>query len=232
MIISHKYRFIFIKTVKTAGTSIEVYLSGHCGEEDIFTQIVPAEERHRPRNHTGLFNPFPEIREAARKGDGFLAEGVNTLKNLYRRKRYFPHIAAWKARCRTESSIWNNYYKFCVERNPWDKTLSHYHMLKHRGAEMSLDEYLYNGEYCLNYPKYMDEDGLILDHVIRYENLYQELGEIFARLGIPYSGSLDVRAKGDYRQDRAHYRDVLTERQRDRIADIYQREIELHGFEY
>lgn len=31
MIVSHRYRYIFIKTKKTAGTSIEIALSRHCG---------------------------------------------------------------------------------------------------------------------------------------------------------------------------------------------------------
>jgi hypothetical protein len=31
MIVSHRYRYIFIKTKKTTGTSIEIALSRHCG---------------------------------------------------------------------------------------------------------------------------------------------------------------------------------------------------------
>ena len=41
MIISHARSFIFIKTRKTAGTSVEVYLSQHCGPEDVITPIQP-----------------------------------------------------------------------------------------------------------------------------------------------------------------------------------------------
>ena len=233
MIISHKYRFIFVKTVKTAGTSIEVYLSPLCGDDDIFTLIVPPVEGHEPRNHAGLFNPLPEFVGSFWQGKGPLIEGVNTFKNLLRRKRYFPHMAAWKARCRTDQRIWNGYYKFCVERNPWDKTLSHFHMLKQRmGTDMTLDDYLANGTYCLNYPLYADKQGLCVDRVLRYERLNDELGEVFSQLGIPYSGSLDVNAKAGYRQDRTPYRDVLTQSQQDVIASIYRREIDMHGFEY
>src|SRR4030095_6484076 len=63
MILSHKHRFIFIKTAKTAGTSIEVFLSKHCGPDDVVTPVAPAVEGHQPRNYQGLINPFPEILE-------------------------------------------------------------------------------------------------------------------------------------------------------------------------
>ncbi len=34
MIVSHKYEFVFIKTKKTAGASVEIALSKFCGVED------------------------------------------------------------------------------------------------------------------------------------------------------------------------------------------------------
>ena len=34
MIASHAHRFVFVKTRKTAGTSLEIALSRHCGPSD------------------------------------------------------------------------------------------------------------------------------------------------------------------------------------------------------
>ena len=44
MIISHEHKFIFLKTRKTAGTSIELALSQLCGPNDIITPISPNDE--------------------------------------------------------------------------------------------------------------------------------------------------------------------------------------------
>ena len=202
MIISHKYKFIFIKTLKTAGTSIEMYLSPLCSNDDVVTPIGSDPEGHNPRNHDELF---------------------------------FSHIQAKDARLLLSRQIWDNYYKFCVERNPWDKTLSHFFWKKHKkDKDLSLDDYFRQGLYCENWPKYCDwgTRESIVDRIIHYDNLNDELGEVFQRLGVPYEGSLTIRAKSGVRADDRHYREIFTEAQKQKVAEIYNKEINMHGYQY
>ena len=39
MLISHKYKFIFIKTMKTAGSSVEIELGKIMGDDDVVTPL-------------------------------------------------------------------------------------------------------------------------------------------------------------------------------------------------
>jgi len=240
MIISHKYRFIFVKTAKTAGTSLEVFLGKHCGEDDIITPTYPLVEGHRPRNYERSFWPFPELFSFNYPRDNsifcerrFLTP-VRTFKDCYKRRRYHEHIPARVLKQRVDPEIWKNYHKFSFERNPWEKTLSHYHMQsKVRGGTMTLDEYLDRGDYCLNYPFYTDQNGdMMVDQIIKYENMNEDFGALCLRLGIPWEGSLGVNAKGDYRSDRRPYTEVLTTEQADRITKIFHREIAMHGYRF
>lgn len=123
MIISHRHRFIFVKTAKTAGSSVEVFLSSICADEDVVTPLNPPEEGHQPRNHSGLFNPWRELLSGNRKTRRI------TLRDWRNQARYWSHLPARLAVCRLGKERWCSYFKFSVERNPWDKTLSHYHMV-------------------------------------------------------------------------------------------------------
>lgn len=200
MIVSHKYRFIFVKTFKTAGTSIEVYLSQFCGPDDILTPIVPHVEPHRARNDEGFFN----------------------------------HMPGCEIRDRLGSPVWNDYFKFCVERNPWDKVLSYYHMMNHRqGGTLTLDDFLQGSDFPINYPKYTepsDPTRVMVDRILGYETLNDGLSEVFGQLGIPFEGTLGIRAKSEYRTDRRPWQEALTGNQATRIAELFARECQLHGY--
>lgn len=44
MIVSKKHKFVFLKTPKTGGSSLEFYLSQFCDKNDIITPLLPREE--------------------------------------------------------------------------------------------------------------------------------------------------------------------------------------------
>ncbi len=202
MVISHRYRFIFVKTAKTAGTSIEVFLSGVCGEQDVLTPIEPPVPPHRARN--------------------------------YEEQGFFNHMSAARIRERVDPSVWDGYLKFCVERNPWDKTLSHYHMERFRSeGELTLEEYFARGMAISSFGLYTDGRGeLLVDRVLRYEDLNVDLADVFGALGVPFTGDIGLLAKSEYRTDRRHYREVLTDEQRDIVAEKAAREIGLFDYRY
>lgn len=232
MIISHKYKFIFIKTRKTAGSSIQIYLSEQCGESDIVSTIDRPERPYRPRNYRGFYNPLPELME--RKSAGGV---MKTLGRFFTLKKFQSHIKAREVRERVPKDIWEGYYKFTVDRNPWDKVLSHYHFARQRydryADDISFDEYLRTADLPYNYRKYTDHQGnIMVDRVVRYENLNEELGEVFDKLGVPFEGSLGAQEKSHYRKDRRPYQEVYTQEQKSLVAELFSREIELLGYEF
>lgn len=202
MIISHKYKFIFIKTTKTAGTSIEVFLSTHCGPLDIVTPIIPHVAPHVAQNADGYYNHIPG--------------------HVIREKVLPQH--------------WDSYFKFCVERNPWDKTISHFHMTKSRDDPgLSFERYLSKMRFPVDYPKYTEPSNpshVIVDKVLRYEDLLEDLSAVFKHIGIPFAGSLGVNAKSEYRTDRRHYKDVYTPEQAALVGQQFKQELLLHGYTF
>lgn len=228
MIISHKYRFIFVKTVKTAGTSIETYLSPLCGEEDVVTPIFPAEKAHQPRNYKQRWNCYSELADRSARAK------VKLVADWIKARPYRNHSTAMEIKARSAPEIWRDYTTFCVERNPWDKTISHYYMCKSRSnPPKDFEEYIARGRFCLNYPNYCDEHGNVLvDKVLRFENLETELASLFTKLNIPFEKGLNVNAKGSIRKDKRGYRELYTRERRELIGNVFAKEIALFGYEF
>lgn len=223
MIISHKYKFIFIKTRKTAGTSIEVFLSQFCGEKDIVTPIIPHVEPHVARNYKGYYNIFDDGKLSLKQ----------IYSKLYERNKFYNHIPARLVKKRIGKRVWNDYFKFCVDRNPWDKTLSQYHNMNHtKGGNLSFEEYINNRRFPYNFPHYTEDNIVIVDQILKYETLMDDLSIIFTRLGIPFSGTLGVNAKSEYRTDRTPYQQVYSKEQKEIIEEFFKEEIKLLNYSF
>jgi len=235
MILSHKYKFIFIKTFKTAGTSIEIFLSQHCADVDIVTPINPHVEPHIARNYKGFSNPLSEL--LFFKGRNIRVQEKffrSVLKHFLKRQKFYNHIPANLLIQRIPKRTWNEYYKFCVVRNPWDLSLSHYHASSQRsGKDITFDEYIRIGDFRLNYHWYTSGSGdLLLDEVVKYESLLDGLDKVFHKIGVPFKGTLDIRAKSTYRREKTPYQDVYSDQQRKVIEKAFAKEITMHGYSF
>lgn len=230
MIISHKHKFIFLKTTKTAGTSIEIALSKFCGGEDIITPITSADERIR--SHLGYRGPQNYLPLSSDCGSG----DTVTTQGLRREEcRFFNHSGAKKVRRCIGESAWNNYHKFCFERNPWDRFMSFYYWRCRSEPRPTISAFL-DSKKMLRLKKlgiglYTINGAIAVDQVCRYEDLTEELERIQFRLGLPEKLDLP-RAKSAFRTDRRNYRDILNEDQAAKIRDLFSEEIRLFQYEF
>ena len=177
MIISHDHKFIFIKTRKTAGTSIEIALSKFCGEKDIITPMLPEDEQIRSRlGYRGAQNySIPFYKLIRRCFFYYWIYFIRRGKCL----SFYNHIPAFKIRKILNPYKWDSYYKFCFERNPWDKVISWYYWYYYERKVDPLppiSEFINLGKSDLvsNFSLYTIDDKIVVDKVCLYENLEQE----------------------------------------------------------
>jgi hypothetical protein len=230
MIISHKYRYIFLKTTKTAGTSIEIALAKFSGPEDIITPISPEDEKIRKKlGYQGPMNYSTPLR-----GYGIKDFALFLLKG--RRKRWFyNHITAKEVRARVGLQIWDGYFKFCVERNPWDRVVSLYYWQNRTEPRQPFSAFVQSDAPLSlkrkGFDLYTIDGRVAVDKICRYENLSEELEAIRTRLGIPEKLDLP-HAKSRFRKEKESYRDIYGEKEKEKIAELFSDEIKLFGYEF
>lgn len=210
MIVSHKYRFIFLRTEKTASTSLMTALHSLLDENDLRANMRrPAWAKFSPIHHGALKRHFPQW------------FGLHT------------HATARQVRDAVGRKIFHSYYKFAVERNPWDRQVSlyaHREWKKGRAAdrfEQDMRSRFYrNTEYVRlnNWSIYAIGQDIVADRVIRYERLAEEIGELVTMLGIP--NPVDMPRLREYTTERPHYSTYYSDYTRDLIAGWYAKEIE------
>lgn len=230
MIISHRHKFVFLKTSKTAGTSIEIALSKFCGSNDVITPIsLEDEEIRRKLGYRGPQNYLLPLRK-------YNIIDIGTL--ILRGKKnhmFFNHITAGQAKAHLDQKIWDSYFKFCFERNPWDKVISLYFWRYRSRRRPSITKFVESETPMIlkrrGFEIYTIEGQVAVDKIFRYENLAEELETIRKQLGIPEQILLP-HAKSQFRKEKQSYRDYFGEQEQARVADLFGEEINLMGYEF
>ena len=251
VIISHKHKFIYIKTRKTASTSLQVLLAEYCGKEDIITPIRDHTTKEgilyneRSKNYKGIisylyliknrvriFSNKKNLRNFFKIIKNFLVNGnfVHILKGFLGKFR--SHMSAEKVKMKVGNTIWNEYFKFTFERNPWDKLVSFYSHLKpgipFEGWIKTVK--LSPNKQPINYPLYSIENKIALNFIGTYENLRRDLEYIFTKLALPIKELPKERA--NYRKDKENYRKYYDKLTKKLVEQNYSKEIKLFGYTF
>ncbi|MFN4141995.1 sulfotransferase family 2 domain-containing protein [Aestuariivirga sp.] len=232
MIVSHKNRFIFLKTRKTAGTSIEISLRPYCGPDDIITRIteddgdgiVPG-----PQNYLFPRADWPQAM-AARWDKGWRPGAKREdLKGI----GYFGHVTASELRPRVGAAVFDSYFKFSIERNPWDREVSMYFFkFKNEAKKPTFAEYIAGAKDIGNWDIYSIAGEVVTQAIIRYDRLADDLAKVTSDIGLPPVQVLS-QAKSGFRPAAARdYRAMYDSRSRDLVSRLYAREIEHFGWQF
>ena len=168
MIVSHEHKFIFLKTKKTAGTSIELALTKLCGPEDVITPLTEIDEAKR---------------EGGRCAQNWRLHGWWGSKRPLFKRRWFKftaadygfynHMPAAEARELIDDKVWRSYFKFAFDRNPWDRQVSFYHhRYRNEKAQPTFASFMHEDARARidNYDIYSIDGDVAVDFVGRYES--------------------------------------------------------------
>jgi hypothetical protein len=213
VIVSHKYKFIFIKTHKVAGTSVEFALDRFAGEDGIVTPFaVKIDEKERSQS------------------------GLSGARNYEKDgKQFRAHTPAEEAREILGASLFDSYFKFSIERNSYDKAVSMYSWMNRdpkRPLNASFEEFAAGDGLrpAADFDRYCIDGKPTMDFMVLYHDLQKGLDEVAQRLGLPERVDVSaIRRKSGYRSSpdyRAHY----SPRARDLVETQFAREIAHFNF--
>jgi len=129
-----------------------------------------------------------------------------------------------------------NYFKFTIVRNPWDRLVSNYFFRKRRGKSTSISfkDWVVKNKFDGCNAKHTqlswisDETGeLIIDFIGRFENLQEDFNIICERIGVPHQ-QLAHKNKSKHK----HYTEYYDEETKQIVAEKYAKDIEYFGYKF
>lgn len=205
MIISHKHKFIFLKTKKTASTSIEIALSKVCDRHDIITPLYYSDDIVRRK-----FHGMPPQNFTQGMKNHTTAEDLIKLINI---------------------KTWDEYTKVTCVRNTYDMMISKYYWEKQE--EKNFDEWYssYKKSATCNWEIYTINNRPAMNFYIRYENIVEDCSKLSEVLGLEQDlGKLITRIKTKHKHRETQWPEISRESLL-KIARDAKQEIEYFNYE-
>lgn len=222
MIICHSRKFIFVKTKKTAGTTVEIALSRACVEGDIVTDLAERREerfKDEPANALARKRHIFSIDKGAKRQQFTFSEHSNISH---------PFMMFGQAV--------RDYKIITVERNPWEKVISQFFYLKKSrlddAAEFS--RFVENGEFVTDFVLYGVRGVPLYDYCIRQEHLQDDLEIVRNALSLPECVSVGgISTKTTERpKEQTRRKDMYNETSRNLVAAAFLPEIVSTGYSF
>ena len=236
MLISHKKRFIFTKTVKTAGTSVESYFEPYCMPDGEWQELHAREEYI---SATGI---------------------IGYRGNNARSSTWYNHMPAKEIFDLIGQDTWDRYYKFTVVRNPFDKLISGFFMYEKRKQNYSIIQkakalsrqildlgnpidrvqgktaverfrcWIQKGGEIPDRDKYLIDGQECIDYYIRFEELNEGVKHVCNCLGISFEPARIPQMKKGIRDNKVNIQDFYDNKTRQIVEKKYGWELERFGY--
>ncbi|NKB28940.1 MAG: hypothetical protein GKR99_15860 [Rhodobacteraceae bacterium] len=231
MIISHAHKFIFLKTQKTGGSSVQLALSEICGPEDVVTAL-PAEDMDFGRGSGPRNIEVPEA---------YVPLHARVQARLGRRPSrvglaYHQHMNATWVRKSMNPGKFDAYTKVSIVRNPWDREVSlYYWATRNDPTPPNFDKFVRRSvrrPERKTFEIYSINGVPVFDIMMRYETLEEDFRAFVNTLKVPNLPTLP-RAKGAYRKPTTRdYRELYSDETIELVRKRNAREIDLFQFTF
>jgi len=246
MILSVRHKFVFIKGMKVAGTSVEMALAPLCGAADIVTPISPVDELARMQRG-GRAQNYSTSRaleaDWLQKIAHAKPEDLETIPQAP--PVFYNHMSLFEVLNRYPQSL-TGFRVIGIERSPYAKVISWanmrltYGQYRDGSGEMRaqpehirayLDQSFETGRVldCRNIDRYRDVDGKVAVTLMRYATLQADFDAFVQGLGMATPPL--PHAKKGLMSDTLDPRDILRPDQIARVNSLFGEEFDAFGYE-
>jgi len=218
VILSHLHNFIFIKTRKTGGTSVEIALSAVTGPADILAPMRDDDEAKRVKAAGAPARNFAITHHAkskpTKKAKKSAMPSVNLVGALGSHAE-INHLIKYGF-----AAMLSRYFVFTVERHPFDRIISLYYYRRSQGLKGSLKDFIRTQTLIPNSQHYVHKGYVAADYIIDYATLEEEFAVVCEALGLKNCPPLP-RAKSGLRKDDRPWQDLLDAEDIARLEEIF-----------